>query len=368
MKAAIFLLLLARAAALADFPLPPSPAGDLYLSSSGANRVFCFTRQGIFRFSFTAPGLNSPRGLAFNRRGELYVASQNSNDIFAFKPDGAFLRRFAAPQLSGPTGIAIAPDQSIHAASFNNDQVVVFSKDEIFQQTYTASGLDGPNCVAFDGHGNLFVASQMKSSVFRFDPQLQFLGEFTGGGLSSAMGIALWEEKLFVSGGGSSAVGVFSLDGDFERNIRDASSIVAPQGLAFDDAGRLYASNYAAGTVAVIGPSGAVLSTFGHPGIRLARSLAFRPIPPAVTFIRGDFDHNGTPDLSDAVGLLRFLFLGDPPSGCMDAGDVDDSGELTIGDAIGLLQHLFLGALPPQAPYPDSGQDPTPGDPYYCQE
>ena len=44
---------------------------------------------------------------------------------------------------------------------------------------------------------------------------------------------------------------------------------------------------------------------------------------------------------------------------CLDAADVDDSGRVDLTDAIGLLQFLFLGGAGPRSPFPGCGADPS---------
>src|SRR5262249_46222175 len=82
-------------------------------------------------------------------------------------------------------------------------------------------------------------------------------------------------------------------------------------------------------------------------------------IPPAVPFIRGDANFDGTVNISDAIFTLSFLFLGGFSPLCDDAADADDSGRLDISDAVRILNTLFLGtsSLPP--PYPEEGEDGT---------
>ena len=75
--------------------------------------------------------------------------------------------------------------------------------------------------------------------------------------------------------------------------------------------------------------------------------------------MRGEVNGDGKVDLSDAVSILQYLFLGLRQPNCLEAADVDDSGRLDISDAIYLLGHLFLGSRAPPAPYPQPGTDPT---------
>ncbi len=76
---------------------------------------------------------------------------------------------------------------------------------------------------------------------------------------------------------------------------------------------------------------------------------------------RGDVNASGDLNLTDAVVLLGFLFLGSPTSlSCENAADVNDSNDLNLTDAVVLLGNLFLGnptTLP--APGDQCGVDPT---------
>lgn len=77
-------------------------------------------------------------------------------------------------------------------------------------------------------------------------------------------------------------------------------------------------------------------------------------------FLRGDVSQDGKLDLSDAIGLLRHLFLGGSPPGCAKAADADDDGRLNLTDAVRILLHLFSGQGPLPAPFGVCGLDRTP--------
>ena len=78
-------------------------------------------------------------------------------------------------------------------------------------------------------------------------------------------------------------------------------------------------------------------------------------------FTRGDANGKGGIDISDAIKIFAYLFLGtssDLP--CDDAADTNDDGIIDISDGIGLLEYLFLGGR--ALPDPGSracGVDPT---------
>lgn len=82
--------------------------------------------------------------------------------------------------------------------------------------------------------------------------------------------------------------------------------------------------------------------------------------PVAPGFRRGDTDGSGEIDITDAVGVLGYLFLGSREPACFDAADADDSGALDLSDAVRVLGFLFLGgvAIPPPGTQ-TCGLDPT---------
>lgn len=80
------------------------------------------------------------------------------------------------------------------------------------------------------------------------------------------------------------------------------------------------------------------------------------------SFARGDANSDGAIDLSDAISILSFLFLGGGAPTCFDANDADDNSKVEITDAILVLSRLFLGTGPLAPPYPNCGADPTPDE------
>ena len=76
-------------------------------------------------------------------------------------------------------------------------------------------------------------------------------------------------------------------------------------------------------------------------------------------FLRGDVDGNGGIDITDAIGILNYLFTGGTPPVCEDASDVRDTGTVDISAAITLLSYLFLGGPGPAVPFPVAGLDPS---------
>lgn len=110
-------------------------------------------------------------------------------------------------------------------------------------------------------------------------------------------------------------------------------------------------------------------SRLGLYGIRLENERGSAELADAFEygFIRGEVNADREVDLSDAIYILTFSFVGGvAPPRCFDAMDTNDDGERDISDAILVLTFLFVGAAPPPPPFPGPGPDPTPGDPFGC--
>ncbi len=76
-------------------------------------------------------------------------------------------------------------------------------------------------------------------------------------------------------------------------------------------------------------------------------------------FRRGDVDASNSIDISDAVGILSYLFQGTGTPPCLEAADTDNNGEVDITDAVNNLGFQFLGQPPPVDPGPTNcGVDP----------
>jgi len=98
----------------------------------------------------------------------------------------------------------------------------------------------------------------------------------------------------------------------------------------------------------------------GDPGSVAARVIDLT----AQEFIRGDANESGEVDISDAIAILEYLFLGGEVRPVVSAADANDDGRVEITDALHVLFHLFVGGREFRIPhpYPIWGFDPTPNE------
>jgi VCBS repeat protein/dockerin type I repeat protein len=74
------------------------------------------------------------------------------------------------------------------------------------------------------------------------------------------------------------------------------------------------------------------------------------------TFHRGDGNGDGDLDVSDAVCMIKYLFMGGAGGGmvvrCLEAADSNNDGVIDCSDAIFVFNYLFLGGDTPASPGP----------------
>jgi hypothetical protein len=91
----------------------------------------------------------------------------------------------------------------------------------------------------------------------------------------------------------------------------------------------------------------------GAVGWQAARAVDF--LPGSVAVENGDVNADGGRDISDAIYILNYLFIGGPaplPLGCepqaeFHNGDVNGSGSVAVSDVIFLLNWMFRGGRDP---------------------
>ena len=115
------------------------PADTLYVSDEASNTIARFDlATGLSLGVLSGPGVNLPRGLAFDASGNLYVADYGGK-IEKFDPAGNYLSTFAA-----------------------------------------STNLYGGFGLAMDGQGNFYVAVRDTSTIQKVDATGTVLGSYYG--------------------------------------------------------------------------------------------------------------------------------------------------------------------------------------------
>jgi hypothetical protein len=113
---------------------------------------------------------------------------------------------------------------------------------------------------------------------------------------------------------------------------------------------------------------------FRHPlevfdGLIYSPRVSLRALSPnqlllgGTLFHRADPNGSGTTDLSDAIAIFGYLFLGSDSPTCLESADANNSGAIDISDGVAILNWLFGSGEDPAAPGPATapcGPDPDP--------
>jgi len=305
-------------------------------------KVF-FDPQGSFPFS-------PIQGLSAGPGGEVYAAHSATGLIVRcidLDGDGSamgagewtvFLDPAVSPMLRDAGDIAVAPDGTLVILDRKADAVIL-ARD--LDGDGTANGAGEAISWILDGGSLLSTPSAVAIAPAPPPPTMLITrllpakGPLEGGTRIQISGVFASPETAQVTFGGASALVVAAASGGIE--------CLAPPA-AREGAVDVRVST--AGGEAVL-PGGFLYS--------------------GGWFTRGDANQDGAVDISDAVAVLEFLFLGPSRLRCQDAMDCDDDGALAITDAIFLLNYLFLGGDPVPPPGPGPGPDGTPDD-LTCQE
>ena len=65
--------------------LPPLRTGKFYVSSYSADSIAVYDSSGKYIHSFSAEGLDGPRGIVFAPNNKVYIASQLTDEIYIFE-------------------------------------------------------------------------------------------------------------------------------------------------------------------------------------------------------------------------------------------------------------------------------------------
>lgn len=170
-----------------------SPAGRIFVSSGGDDRIAEFDRTGAFVGDFVPAGgggLSFPAGLLIHENGNLLVSSRDTNSVIEYDlSTGAKVRDFVAPGaggLLGPFGLAQRPGGNVFVAGVDN-QVREYDGStgafvNIFVSVANNGGLSDPRCIAFKRDGHLLVAGYSSDAVHEYDGTGAYLRVFHDGG------------------------------------------------------------------------------------------------------------------------------------------------------------------------------------------
>jgi gluconolactonase len=248
-------------------------------------------------FITLATGFDSTEGPAFDRDGSLFFVNWESSQILKRTPDGTISDYFNTGGI--PAGLAFAPDGSLWVADEGKDihgllRIAPNGAASIMNNTYNGQPLNGANDLVFDRQGTIYFsdpwgsnADNMIGGFYRRLPD--GTPEQLDSGLGFPNGVALnhAEDSVFLAETVRRRILRYPIAADGSvgpgEHWADTGPTGGPDGMAFDEQGRLFVAVYGAGIIAVFSADGQLDEQIRLPGAN----------PTNVAF--------GGPDLSDLV-------------------------------------------------------------------
>jgi len=279
----LILLLVAPAGAPAgEPPLPPERTGLLYVSGFSSDNVGEYLPDGTLLRTFTAAGLDQPRGVGIDESGNVVVVGQGSDKIYIFDLDGNLINEVSHPDLTSGTGLARSGDGDWYVANFSPGRVLVFDPAWTHLTSIEVTGMSGVNCVAFDQDGHFAVTDALNAVVHLFDAAHNHLGTATHTTLGSPMSIAV--DSLgdhFVSNGSTSVITKFDANWNYVTDF-GGGILSGPQGIVIDENDVLTVTNISSSTVHRFDRNGNLLGSAALSGLTTMRNLSWQYSPHAL--------------------------------------------------------------------------------------
>lgn len=266
-------------------------AGNLYIADSANNAIREVTTDGNIQtiaglgpnapgFSgdtaaATAANLNGPLDVAVDANNNVYIADTNNANVrkitsdgnintvagstaivsgavtvnFGYSGDGAAA---ISAELAGPAGVAVDSSGNIYIATYADNRIRKVASSNGNISTFagnsgygfagdggpaTSAQLSAPRGICLDSSGNLYLADRWNNRIRKI----------SGGNIST------------IAGNGQANFG-----GD--NGLATAAQLSAPDGVAVDNAGNLYISDFLNNRVRMVSPAG-IITTYAGNGL-----------------------------------------------------------------------------------------------------
>ncbi len=228
---------------------------DIYVADDNNNRIVELTRSSLAHVrTFNGPEserLGYVRALALGARGELFVTSSSANRIMVFSPRGRLLHTWGEPpRFALPLAVATAPNGSAYVIETYGSQSPISLLDSglAFRGAWEAGGEAiigshwfSPSGAAPGPHGSLWVTDTFNDLIRHFNAQGAFIGDIDPHRSGGADPLALPadvasgpEGRLYVADSAGDRIEGFSASGAFEHAWggagRGQPHLVAPAG------------------------------------------------------------------------------------------------------------------------------------------
>lgn len=282
-------------------------SGNIYVSDKDNFRVQVFDASGTYLKTYGTTGvpymtdeshLNTPVGVALDSNGDTVVVESYGYRLVKFDSDGNQLWMVGEPGVWGDNNEhfgtywgkmegnpAIDEDHKIYVADTTNNRIQIFNSDGIFQNTFGSYGqgneeFDFPTFIFIDPiNGDIYISDTYNHRIQIFNSSLIYKGTIGVTAESGSdnehfdcpTGVVVDQEgniyvgdyintrvqKCVLNGGDYTCETFIGETGAYDWNFGH----VTPQGLAIDNAGRIYVSDNFAARIQIFDSNGAFLTS-----------------------------------------------------------------------------------------------------------
>jgi tripartite motif-containing protein 71 len=248
----------------------PNTTGNVYVSDTFNHRIQEFGPTGAFIRTWGVRSVNDPNAMSYPRgvavdqsNGNVWLNNTRSGTIKEFTSTGGFVAQFgsegsAANQYYYARGIWVAPTGRVFVPDSGNLRFKALNQNGSVAWTVPCgtkalSGnfiLFGCTSATTDATGNVYAAAPTENALYKWNAsgtliwKKVFARGVGQGQLNSPYGIAIRNDRLWVSEMNNNRLSVFDLNGAFQGTFGGLGTgdgqFSRPTALTFDNAGRLY--------------------------------------------------------------------------------------------------------------------------------
>lgn len=227
-------------------------------------------------------GLDTPYGMAVDKKGTLYVTNNNPNNVKEY-PQGASSPTVSLNyQVLAPMAVGIDPAQNVYVVNDRGGPIVIFPPGQTMPSGYL-SGFYYPTDVAWDSSGNLYVVDHLYPGKPHEGAVLEFKPGATKGvslklqGLWYPTGVALDKNNnIIVSNLGNNTITEYAQGATVSKRTI-TTGICDPVYMAVNAANDLFVANDGSGAVTMYKPTLKTPSATLTKDLKALRGLAINP-------------------------------------------------------------------------------------------
>ncbi len=256
-------------------------------------------------YAFKRPTSVRPRA-----DGTFWLVAFGSNEVLRFDPDFKLLTviRGGLAGFDHPYDVQEAEDGTLYISEYGANRIAKCTpagdKITTFGGTGRADGkLVGPQYLALDGKGYLWVTDWGNSRVARYDLSGNFIQSISG--IDGPTGIAVYEDRLYVSEKTAKRVLVYDLSGNFIGTLGEGV-LAGPEGISFSPEGMLLVAD--SNGIRECDVEKEIWTNLGDTSADTKR-LVQQAATPNGQVLGVDFDRSKVVVLTDTTSLYAGLFV-----------------------------------------------------------